>query len=76
MIPFIELMATVLDVPASAISDDLGPATCADWNSIKHLQIIIAVEDNYQMSFDREEIRAIRRVGDLRRGLRSKGIEP
>lgn len=76
MISFDQLVATVLDVPVADISDDLGPATHAGWTSIKHLQLIVAVEENYGLSLGRQEIRAVRTVGDLRKGLASKGVSP
>lgn len=74
MIPFTQLVATVLGVPATDIADDIGPATYAEWSSIKHLQLLIAVEENYSLSFSREEIRSVRSVGDLRRSLLSRGV--
>ena len=76
MIPLTQLIARVLGVPATDIQDDLGPATHADWTSIKHLQLIVALEDNYRLSFSREEIRSFRSVGDLRRNLVGRGVAP
>jgi acyl carrier protein len=71
-----ELVATVLDLPAGDVNDDLGPATHADWTSVKHLQLIVAMEDRYGLSFTRDEIRAIRSVRDAREGLLARGVEP
>lgn len=74
MISFTELVAATLDVPAVEVHDELGPATHADWTSVKHLQLIIALEDHYGLSFTRDEIRSIRTIRDVRHGLRSKGV--
>jgi acyl carrier protein len=73
---FTQLVAGVLGMPAEEVTDDTGPATHVSWSSIKHLQLIIAVEANYRLSFSRDEIRSVRSVGDLRRSLVSRGVEP
>jgi acyl carrier protein len=74
MVPFTQLVADVLELPVTEVNDELGPATTAEWTSIKHLQLIAAAEENYGLSFSRAEIRAVRTVGDLRRGLASRGV--
>jgi acyl carrier protein len=76
MIPLTQVVASVLGVHAEEVTEETGPATNADWTSIKHLQLIIAVEENYSLSFSREEIRSVRTVGDLRRNLVSRGVAP
>lgn len=70
---FSQLVADVLGIPAGEVTDDTGPATHASWTSIKQLQLLVAVEERYRLSFSRDEIRAVRSVGDLRRILLSKG---
>lgn len=76
MVPFTQLVADVLELPVTEVNDELGPATTAGWTSIRHLQLIAAAEENYGLSFSRAEIRAVRTVGDLRRGLASRGVVP
>jgi len=76
MTGFSELVAAVLDVPAADVTDETGPGTHEGWSSIKHLQLIVAVEDNYRLSFSRAEIRSLRTVGDLRKNLVTRGILP
>jgi acyl carrier protein len=76
MIPFAQLVAAVLEVPVADIADHVGPMTHSDWTSIKHLQLIVAVEENYNVSFSRQEIRSVRTVGDLRTSLVNRGVAP
>jgi acyl carrier protein len=76
MTAFTRLIATVLGVPDAAVTDDLGPATHSSWTSIKHLELIIAIEENYDMSFSRPEIRSVRSVGDLRKSILNRGLAP
>jgi acyl carrier protein len=76
VITFTQLVAGVLDIPAGEVTDGIGPATHTGWTSIKQLQLIVAVEERYRLTFSRDEIRSVRSVGDLRRNLLSKGVEP
>jgi acyl carrier protein len=73
---FTQLVAGVLGIPAGEITDEVGPATHASWTSIKQIQLIVATEERYRLSFSRDEIRSVRCVGDLRRNLLSKGVDP
>ncbi|MFI7672181.1 acyl carrier protein [Actinophytocola sp. NPDC049390] len=69
-----QLVADVLEIPVAEIRSDTGPATTAEWVSLKHLQIVAAVEDAYRVSFTPREIRAIRSVGDLSEFLRGRDV--
>lgn len=73
---FTQLVASVLGVPDADVTDDLGPATHTNWTSIKHLELIIAIEENYNLSFSRPEIRSIRTVSDLRKSILNRGLTP
>lgn len=70
----VQLVAGVLERPVTEIDGQTGPATAAEWGSLRHLQIIAAVEDAYGVSFAPREIRAVSSVGDLRDLLRRRGI--
>ncbi len=61
----LQLVADVLDVPVAEVHPGTGPATAAQWVSLRHLQIVAAVEDAYGVSLTPREIRGIRSVGDL-----------
>ena len=70
----VQLVAGVLERPVTEVDGRTGPATVAEWGSLRHLQIIAAVEDAYGVSFAPREIRAITSVGDLRDFLRRRDV--
>lgn len=39
------------------------------WDSLKHLEIIFAVESAFEVSFTPDEMAAVRSLGDIRRKL-------
>jgi acyl carrier protein len=71
---FEEIVAHALGVRPDELPDDAGPATVAAWTSLRHVQIIAAVQRRYGVRFAPREARSIRTVGDLRRSLRDKGV--
>jgi acyl carrier protein len=38
------------------VPDDISPKTCVEWNSIHHLQLVIALETEFDISFEPEDI--------------------
>jgi acyl carrier protein len=69
-----QLVADRLELPVAEIDAATGPATAGQWVSLRHLQIIAAVEDAYGVSFAPREIRGVKTVGDLYELLRQRGV--
>jgi acyl carrier protein len=70
---FTEVLADVLEVDADLVTDAAGPDTLPAWTSLRHLQLIVTLEESYQVSFSYQEVRNVRTVGQLREVLRAKG---
>ena len=54
-----QVMAAVLRVPAEQIDDATSPDTIDAWTSLAHLDLIIAIEEEFEVVIPDEE------VGDL-----------
>jgi len=50
------VMSTVLDVPLSQINEDSSIDTLENWDSLKHLNLILALEDEFEISIPNEEV--------------------
>ncbi|MEW2445424.1 acyl carrier protein [Micromonospora marina] len=70
----VRLVADVLELPVDQVDAQTGPATTAAWVSLRHLQIVAAVEDAYRISLTPREIRTVRSVADLRALLAGRGV--
>lgn len=46
----------VLEVPASTISPDSSPETIETWDSVHHLNLVLALEQEFNLQFEPEEI--------------------
>lgn len=50
------IAADVLEVPASTISADSSPETIETWDSVHHLNLVLALEQEFNLQFEPEEI--------------------
>jgi acyl carrier protein len=66
------IVARVLDLPAGDVHDEMGPKTVGQWTSLRHIQLIAAVEDAYGIRLNPREIRSVRSVSQLRALVLSK----
>jgi acyl carrier protein len=61
----IEVIAAVLKLPASALNDRSSPDDVASWDSLHHLQIILALEEEFAVQFAPDDIDHLQTVGML-----------
>ena len=69
------IVAAVLGVGEGAIDDQSSPDTVPAWDSMHHLQLVLAIEEEFGVQFDVEEIEAMQRVGAIV-GLLQERVSP
>lgn len=74
MIPLEELVARVLDIPLDQVEEDDGPGGRSAWSSMQHIELIVALEEEYRVGFSHAEIRELRSLGSVRSTLQRKGV--
>lgn len=52
----IEVMAHVLNIDPSKINDDSSMDTIEAWDSLKHMKLVITLEQELGVEFDDEEV--------------------
>ena len=74
-----EIRAALIEIFHDLFGDDsivLTPETTADdidgWDSIKHISLIVAIEDRFGIKIGTAEIESLRNVGDLERIVAAK----
>ena len=70
-----EIFAGTLHVPVTSINDETSPGTLRNWNSLRHIQLVTALEKQYRVEFSTPEILGLQSVGQARDLLRSKGCQ-
>jgi acyl carrier protein len=61
-----DVMAAVFGIEASEIRPDASSATIAEWDSVRHLQLMLALEDEFGIQFDMDELATLRSVPLIR----------
>jgi acyl carrier protein len=61
-----DVLSVTLRVPADRISEDFSPADCSNWDSVRHLMLMLAIEDKFEISFSEKEIAELRRFATIR----------
>lgn len=50
------VMSTVLEIPVEELDEDSSTDTIENWDSLKHLNLILALEDEFEISIPNEEV--------------------
>lgn len=50
-----EVMATVLGITADSISDETSMDTVESWDSIQHMNLVLAIEEEFGISIPDED---------------------
>lgn len=50
-----ETISAVLEIPPGDVDDETSSDTVESWDSVTHLNLVIAVEETFQVSFSPEE---------------------
>ena len=69
---FNKLIASVFNMEVSEIRDDRGPHDIQAWDSLGQLNLILQVEQEFEVTFDIEDVFSFFTVGDVYRSLQNK----
>ena len=51
-----KIMANVFQIELDKINNDTSPNSIEKWDSLKHLNLIVALEEEFEIKFDEDEI--------------------
>ena len=49
-------MSAVFEIPVEQIKDDSSPDTIESWDSLKHMNLVISLEEEFEIEFTDDEI--------------------
>ncbi len=70
-----QVMADTFQIDADAIDDDTSVDTVAEWDSLKHLNLVLALEDRFGVTFTEEQVVEILTYALIRLVLEEHGVE-
>jgi acyl carrier protein len=59
------MVADVLNVPLAQVMRATSPETVDTWDSVQHLNLVLALESEFGVSVPPEDIEKLRSVGDM-----------
>jgi acyl carrier protein len=60
-----QIAADLFNLPVDQVTDSLSPRTLADWDSMQHLNLVLAIEARLGVQFDPSEIEQMQTVGEV-----------
>ena len=69
-----DVFSQVLQVLARDMSDETSPKTVGSWDSLRHVELIMSIEQAFNVAFSMPEISTINSLGVVRNLLRQKGV--
>jgi len=71
---FYEIVGNILGVDPKSLDEQSNASNVPQWDSLRHIEVIFAVESAYQVRFTMPEIAGLRNLGDMRQLLVSKNV--
>ena len=68
------IIANVLTVEEEQLNDGSNEQYTPNWDSARHIELMLAIEAAYQVQFTMPEITGLQNLGDMRRVLQNKGV--
>lgn len=65
----LKIVEEVLEVP---VTKETSQSNCEKWDSLRHLHVVIALEEAYNISFEPEEIAEMKSMAEIEKKLHEK----
>ena len=59
------LASELFDAPLARITADSTPATLENWDSVQHLNLVLALEEEFGVKFDPEDMEAMQSIAQV-----------
>ena len=69
------LIGKVLGVDPSTLTEESNAQNTPKWDSLRHIEVIFAMENAFHVRFTMPEISGLRKLGDIRKLLLAKGVQ-
>ncbi len=69
-----QLVGKILSVDPSTLSDESNAQNTPKWDSLRHIEVVFAMENAFHVRFTMPEIAGLRKLGDIRQLLLSKNV--
>ncbi|MDR3595354.1 acyl carrier protein [Clostridium sp.] len=57
------------------IGDNLGPNEIEAWDSLSHIELVMALEEKFEISLAVQDVSRLYTIGDIKKTLEKYGVE-
>ena len=68
-----DVIGRILEVDPETLSEESNAQNTPRWDSLRHIEVVMAVENAYHVRFSMPELSNLQRLGDIRALLVQKG---
>ena len=68
-----DIVADTLEIAPEEVTPEMSSATSENWDSFRHLQLILSLEGEYGIQFDPQQVPELTTVAKLQQALEQKG---
>ncbi len=68
------LVGKVLDVEPALLNEESNAQNTPKWDSLRHIEVLFAIENAFHLRFTMPEISGLRKLGDIRNLLATKNV--
>jgi acyl carrier protein len=69
-----QLIGKVLGVDPSTLNEESNAQNTPKWDSLRHIEVVFAMENAFHVRFTMPEIASLRKLGDIRQLLIAKNV--
>jgi acyl carrier protein len=69
-----QLIGNVLGVNPSELNEDSNAQNTPKWDSLRHIEVVFAMENAFHVRFTMPEIASLRKLSDIRKLLEAKNV--
>lgn len=69
-----QLIGKVLGVDPATLSEESNAQNTPKWDSLRHIEVVFAMENAFHVRFTMPEIASLRKLGDIRQLLVAKNV--
>lgn len=70
-----DILADTLEIDPAQVTPELDVDAVEEWDSFRHLQLILAIEGEYGVQFDPAQVAGLTSVARLQEALLQKGAQ-
>ena len=69
-----ELLEEILEVPVETLDENAEFREVAEWDSLKHVRLVLGIQSEFGIDLDRDEIQRLTGLSQVRTVLSDHGV--